>query len=123
MDEDQDQRQFFKDVGATAEQAVQEVRGVEENYFVLLQRMLTPFPWAACLNIKLQNYAEQSFVDALDFSRDLSRAKDIQDFVDIHGRFVQKMFKSVGEQAEDFLEACTESAGKVILDSPSNSSW
>jgi hypothetical protein len=114
MDEDQDQRQFFKDVGATAEQAVQEVRGVEENYFVLLQRMLTPFPWAAGLNIKLQNYAEQSFVDALDFSRDLSQAKDIQDFVDIHGRFVQKMFKSVGEQAKDFLEACTDSAARII---------
>src|SRR5689334_11791170 len=45
MEEEQDQRQFFKDLGATAEQTVQEARGVEEDYFVLLQRMLIAFPW------------------------------------------------------------------------------
>jgi hypothetical protein len=30
-EEDQDQKQFFKDLGAAEEQAVQEVRGFEEN--------------------------------------------------------------------------------------------
>jgi hypothetical protein len=30
-EENEDQKQFFKDLGATAEQTVQEVRGFEEN--------------------------------------------------------------------------------------------
>ena len=47
MEQEQDQRQFFKDLGATAEQAVEEVRGVEEDYFAGLQKMLIAFPWVA----------------------------------------------------------------------------
>jgi Phasin protein len=107
MEEEQDQRQFFKDLGATAEQTVQEARGVEEDYFVLLQRMLIAFPWVADITAKLQNYANQNFVIALDFSRELSQAKDIQDFARINVEFAQKSFKTAGEQAEDFAEACT----------------
>ena len=33
MDEDDDQRQFFADLAATARQGVEEVRGIEENYY------------------------------------------------------------------------------------------
>ncbi len=105
MEEEQDQRQFFKDLGATAEQAVEEVRGLEEDYSVLLQKMLMAFPWLADLSAKLQNYAEQNFVDSLDFSRQLSRAKDIHDFARINVEFAQKSFKSFVEQAKDFAEA------------------
>jgi hypothetical protein len=72
------------------------------------------FPWFADLNTKLQNYAEQSFIDALDFSYELSQAKDIQDFARIYVHFVQKMFKSVGQQAKDFAEACTDSTARAI---------
>ncbi len=78
MAEDQDQQQFFKDLGATAEQTVEDVRGVEENYFVLMQKMLTPFPWIVDINTKLQKYVEQNFVDALEFSHELTHAEDFQ---------------------------------------------
>jgi hypothetical protein len=105
--EQQDQQQFFKDLGATAEQTVEEVRGVEENYFASMQRMLVVFPWLADLNRRLQNYAEQNFADALNFSHDLSRAQDIQDFARINVEFAQKSFESVVEQAQDFVETCT----------------
>ena len=47
MEQEQDQRQFFKDLGATAEQTVEDVRGVEEDYFAVLQNMLIAFPWIA----------------------------------------------------------------------------
>jgi hypothetical protein len=33
MEEDNDQRRFFADLAATARQGVEEVRGVEENYY------------------------------------------------------------------------------------------
>ncbi len=119
MTEDQDQQQFFTDLGATAEQTVEEVRGVEENYFVLLQKMLTPLPWIADLNKKLQNYAAQNFADALEFSHELSHAKDLQDLTRLNVEFIQKRVQSVGEQAKDFAEAYTKLAGsatKVAFD-------
>ena len=112
--EDQDQRQLFKDIGATAEQTVEEVRGVEEDYFAFLQNMLIAFPWIADIAARMQSYADQNFVDALAFSRELSQAKDIQDFTRINVEFAQKSFKSIVEQAKDFLEACTHSAARPI---------
>jgi hypothetical protein len=114
MEEEQDQQQFFKDLGATAEQTVEEVRGVEEDYFALLQNTLLAFPWIADIAAKMQNYADQNFVDALAFSRELSQAKDIQDFVRINVKFAQKSFKSVADQVEDFAEACTDSAARAF---------
>ncbi len=42
MARDKDQKQFFKDVAATAEQTVEEVRGFEENYFPIVQRTMMP---------------------------------------------------------------------------------
>ena len=52
MKKDRDQSQFFKDLGATAEQTVEEVRGAEENYFSMMQKMMKPLPWIADLNAK-----------------------------------------------------------------------
>ena len=36
-EESEDQKQFFKGLGATAEQTVQEMRGLEENWYSLIQ--------------------------------------------------------------------------------------
>ena len=47
---DADQELLFKDLGATAEQAVQQVRGIEENYFSALQRTMSGIPWIVDLN-------------------------------------------------------------------------
>ena len=46
MEQHQNQRQFFKDLGATVEQTVEEVRGVEENFFSVIQKMLAPVRWS-----------------------------------------------------------------------------
>jgi hypothetical protein len=89
--DDQDQKQFFKDLSATEEQAVQEVRGFEENYYSLIQGMVPALPWLADLNKKLQSYTEQNFAAAYQFTRELSQAKDMQDFVQIQPR----IFRSV----------------------------
>lgn len=114
MEEGHDQRQFFKDLGATAEQTVEEIRGAEEDYFALLQNMLIAFPWIADIATKMQKYADQNFVDALKFSREMSQAKDIQDFARINVECAQKSFKSAVAQAKDFAEACTDSAARAI---------
>ncbi len=93
---------------------MEEVRGFEEDCFVLLQKTFIAFPRVAEITAKLQNYAEQNFVDSLDFSRQLSQAKDIPDFVRINVEFAHKSFTSIVEQAKDFAEACTGSAARAI---------
>ena len=61
VEENEDQRQFFRDLAATAEQTVEEVRGLEENYFSVLQGAISALPWIADRNRRLQNYIEQDF--------------------------------------------------------------
>lgn len=114
MKKDRDQRQFFKDLGATAEQTVEEVRGVEENYFSVMQKMMVPLPLIAELNAKLQSYAEQHLVAALEFSHKLSRAKDFEDLARIHAEFFQNRIQTLGEQTKDFAQAYTKSAAGAI---------
>ena len=89
MKQDRDQRQFFKDLGATAEQTVEEVRGVEENYFSMMQKTMIPLPWIADLNAKLQSCAEEHLAAALEFAHKLSLAKDFQDLARIQAEFFQ----------------------------------
>ena len=68
MKKDRDQRQFFKDLGAAAEQTVEEISGVEENYFSMMQKTMIPLPWIADLNAQLQSYVEQHLAAALKFT-------------------------------------------------------
>lgn len=111
-EDDQDQRQFFKDLSATEEQAVQEVRGFEENYYSLIQAMMPALPWLADFNKKLQSYTEQNFAAAYEFTRELSQAKDMQDFVQIHTAYIQKCLQSSAAQMTDFGETYTNVASR-----------
>ena len=113
-DENEDQRQFFKDLGATAEQTVQEVRGFEENYYSLIQRMMIALPWLADFNKRMQSYIEQDFAVAFEFARELSQAKDMQDFVRIQTEYIQKCLQSFAAQAKDVAETYTNVASGAI---------
>jgi hypothetical protein len=106
-EEIEDQKQFFSDLGATAEQTVQEVRGFEENYYALIHGALRVFPRLDNFNEKLQTYIEQNFAAAYDFSRELTQAKDMQDFTRIHSTYNQKCFQLFTAQVRDFAEICT----------------
>ena len=59
-EENEDQKQFFRDLSAMEEQAVQEVRGFEENYYSLTQAMMPAVPWLADFNKKLQSYIDRT---------------------------------------------------------------
>ena len=74
---DADQELLFKDLGATAKQTVEQVRGLEESYFSLLQKTMSGIPWIADLNRKAQICAEQHFAAGLEFAHRLSEAKGL----------------------------------------------
>jgi hypothetical protein len=113
-EENEDQKQFFKDLSATEEQAVQEVRGLEENYYSLFQGMMPALPCLADFNKKLQSYIEQNFAAAYEFTRALSQAKDMPDFVQIHTAYIQKCLQLSAAQMTDFAETYTNVASGAI---------
>jgi hypothetical protein len=113
-DENVDQKQFFKDLGATAEQTVGEVRGFEVNYYNMVDRMMAALPWVTDFNKKMQSYIEQDFAAAFKFARELSQAEDTQDFVRIQTEYIQKCLQSFAAQARDFAETYTNVASGAI---------
>jgi hypothetical protein len=107
MDEDDDQRQFFADLAATARQGVEEVRGIEENYYAAAHWAILPFPWLTDLNERLQSYVEQYYKNGFDYALELSQAKDFHEFTLINTRWLQKSVESLLAQTKDFAEAYT----------------
>ena len=118
-EQDQDEQQFLHDLGATAEQAVQEVRGLEENYYSLIQGTMMALPWATDFNKKMQGYVEQNFAAAFAFARELSEAKDMQDVFRIYSDYNRKYLQSITAQMRDFVETYTNMASGAITSVPS----
>ncbi|MGA8697411.1 MAG: phasin family protein [Xanthobacteraceae bacterium] len=113
-EENEDEKQFFKDLGATAEQTLEEVRGFEVNYFNVIGRMVATLPWLADFNKKMQSYFEQDFAAALEFAHELRQAKDVQDFIRIQFEYSQKCFQSLAAQMRDFAETYANVASGAI---------
>ena len=117
-EQDQDQKQFFQDLGATAEQTVQEVRGFEENFYNVIHEMMQALPWADDFTKKMQSYIEQNFDAAFAFARELSEAKDMQDAFRIYSHYNQKYLQSIAAQVRDFAGTYSNMASGVITSAP-----
>ncbi len=117
-EENQDQKQFFRDFSATAEQTVQEVRGFEENWYSLVQRTMPVLPWLGDFTKKLQSHIEQNFAAAYDFTRDLSQASDAQDFIRIHAAYIESCLRSYAGQMADFAEMYAEVTAGAMRATP-----
>jgi hypothetical protein len=96
MRENKDQRLFFKDVGAATEQALEEVRGFEENYQA----------WATGLAKTLHGYVEQDFGAALAFAHELSRAKNFNEFARIQVEYLQNCSHLLFSHTQDLTQKC-----------------
>jgi hypothetical protein len=101
---DKDQKQFFKDLGAATEQAVKEVRGFE----------LTHQAWTAGINEKLHGYAKQDFGAAFAFARNLTQARDFNDFVRIQVDYVQNCSELFLSQVKDLTQTYANSVLGLI---------
>jgi len=87
---------------------------VEENYYSSIQRMMIALPWLADFNKRMQSYIEQDFAAAVEFARDLSQARDMQDFVRIQTDYIQKCLQSFSAQTRDFSETYTNVTSGAI---------
>jgi hypothetical protein len=117
-EEDEDQRQFFRDVSATVEQTVEEVRGFEENYYSLTQMPMLSLPGIGELSKRVQNYVEEYFANCSRFALELSQARNFQDFFRIQIEYSQNCLQSFAVQARDFAETYSNAASAWIKPPP-----
>jgi hypothetical protein len=109
MEENKDQKQFFMDLGKTAEEAAQRMQGCEENYYYFLQRGMQAVAWP--LNFSLaeaaHRYANQDFGAALEFARELQTAEDFQDAARLQSKYAEACLTLFWNQAKDATQTYT----------------
>ena len=100
---------------STAEHTVELARGAMENYLDLFQKAMFASPWAQTdLNKKIQSYAGKNLATTFEFAQRLTRAKDMQELVQIQTDFMQSQMKALSEQAKDLGETATKEVTKAF---------
>ena len=111
---DKDQELLFKDLGATAQQTVEQVRGLEENYFSVLQKTMSGIPWIVDLNRKVQDVADEQLATGLKFAHSLSDARNFQDLIQIQTEFWQAELIAFSEQTKTLGKPYTKAVADAI---------
>ena len=103
MEETKDQKQFFMDLGKSAEEAVQRMQGFEENYYYFLQRTMQAGAWPLNFDFPeaAHRYANQDFGAALEFARELQNAEDFQDAARLQTKYAEACLNIFWNQAKD----------------------
>jgi hypothetical protein len=111
---DKDQELLFKDLGATSQQTVEQVRGLEANYFSALQRTMSGIPWIIDLNRKVQDVAEEQLATGLKFAHSLSDARNFEDLVQIQTEFWQAELIAFSEQTKTLGKAYAKAVADAM---------
>jgi hypothetical protein len=83
---------------------------VMENYLDFVQKNIKDWPWLETdLNKKMKCYAEQNISAVSEFTQQLGKAKDFQDFGQIQTKFMQAQWKALSEQTKDFANTAGNS--------------
>ena len=103
----------LEDLKANAEQAlkltVEQTRGGLDNYFNFIQRAMSSYPSGGTeLTDKLKNYTEKNIAAAHEFVTKLSKAKDLQEVIQVQTEFMQMQLNAFGEQAKSLGDTFTK---------------
>ena len=100
---------------------MKQAHGAMENYFRLLQKSVSGFPWGdnldrTYLTNEIMSFAERNIAAAFEFAHKLSQAKNSEELVRIQTEFVRAQLKFLGDEVRDLSEASsktTAGAGKT----------
>jgi phasin family protein len=102
-------------IDETTHQTIDLARGAMENYLDFFQKAMSASPWAKTdLNMKIQDYAGKNVATTFEFAQKLTKAKDLQEVVQIQAEFLQTQLKALSEQAKDLGETATKTATDVF---------
>ena len=108
---------------STPEHTIELARGAMENYLNYFQKAMFASPWAQTdLNKKIQSYAGKNLATTFEFAHKLTKAKDLQELVQIQTEFMQTQMKALSEQAKDLGETATKEATKAFRGGSAQSS-
>lgn len=62
---------------------------------------------------KALSYAEKNIEDSFDFAESLSRARDLQQYMEIQQRFAQQQMQTFAQQAQELGRLIAEAAQKA----------
>jgi len=102
-------------------QSFEQTRKGMENYLDLFKINMTASPLFTSSDItkKMQGYGDQNVAIATRFAKELSQARDFQDFWRIQTEFMQTQWKAFSEQTKDLGETITKSATGALKGSSS----
>jgi phasin family protein len=94
---------------STAELTIELARGAMENYLDFFQKTMFASPWAETdLNKKIQSYAGKNLATTFEYAQKLTKAKDLQELMQIQTEFMQTQVKALSKQANDLGETATK---------------
>ena len=98
-------------IADAAEQTIDLARGAMENYLDYFQKTMFASPWAQTdLSKKIQSDAGKNVATTFEFAQKLTKAKDLQELVQIQTEFMQTQLKALNEQANDLGETANKGA-------------
>jgi hypothetical protein len=107
-------------IDEAAEQTIELARGAMESYLDYFQKTMFASPWAQTdLNKKIQSYAGKNLATTFEFAQKLTRAKDLQELVQIQTEFMQTQLKAMNEEAKDLGETANKGASSGYRRGPS----
>jgi hypothetical protein len=104
----------------TAQKTIGRSRGAMESYLDFFQKTMFASPWAQTdLSKKIQHYAGKNVATTFEFAQKLTRARDLQELVQIQTEFMQTQLSALNEQARVLDETATKAATSVLTRSGS----
>ena len=77
-------------IDEASEHTIDLARGAMESYLDYFQKTMFASPWAQTdLNKKIQSYAGKNLATTFEFAQKLTKAKDLQELVQIQTEFMQ----------------------------------
>ena len=72
-------------------------------------------PWAQTgLNKKIQSYAGKNLATTFEYAQKLTKAKDLQELMQIQTEFMQTQVKALSEQAKDLGKTAVKAATEAF---------
>jgi hypothetical protein len=104
-----------EELSGIAKQSIEQARGAVDIYFDMLKKAVSSYPTGGTeLGEKLKTYAQRNVSTTHEFVKELSHAKDFQEFVGIQTHFMQNLATAFGEQTKSLTEAYTKTAADTI---------
>ena len=119
---DKPQFEIPEAVRELAERNVEQARSAYNQFMDMARRVQETFsgsfqgvmaPGALEMQTQVAKFAEENIQASFTFASDLSRARDLKEYIEIQQRYAQKQMQAYAHQAQELGKLMTEAAHKA----------